>query len=285
MSPASPVSSSIAPAQDAAPALLEDDVDARAPVERLTEPDLRQHLLAYALSRGVPSRHAEDTVQQTLLEAWAKRDDWPRTPRAFKHYVFAIAYCNAIDEHRVVQREPLLEDDPGPAAPAATPIEVREGLASVEAYVEGSASMKRALGYVLRWYRGDSYAEIAAADGVTEQAVKSSVNAFRDKLRAGLGAVLAAHAVLFVLALTIASSVALVADRGARPHPVAASAPDDPRERAARLRRRAYDACDARDWAACLERLDDAAAIDPPGDDDPRVRAARALAGGAPPMR
>jgi hypothetical protein len=53
-------------------------------------------------------------------------------------------------------------------------------------------------------------------------------------------------------------------------------APDQ--ELAARLRDNAYAACDATLWQACLDALDDARKLDPTGEADPRVQAARLLA-------
>jgi hypothetical protein len=47
---------------------------------------------------------------------------------------------------------------------------------------------------------------------------------------------------------------------------------------AARLRDDAYAACDATLWQKCLDALDEAAKLDPAGDADPRVGAARELA-------
>ncbi|HLK40130.1 MAG TPA: hypothetical protein VKU41_25415 [Polyangiaceae bacterium] len=47
------------------------------------------------------------------------------------------------------------------------------------------------------------------------------------------------------------------------------------RARAASLRESAFVACDAKNWVLCAGRLDEAGAIDPAGDEDPRVVAAR----------
>jgi hypothetical protein len=62
---------------------------------------------------------------------------------------------------------------------------------------------------------------------------------------------------------------------------------DDALEQAKALRAAAHDACAALDWAACLEKLDNARTLDPPGDadhavEDDRRRATDALAHPAP---
>jgi hypothetical protein len=48
-----------------------------------------------------------------------------------------------------------------------------------------------------------------------------------------------------------------------------------PKERAAELRRTALAQCDAMSWFACVAGLDSARELDPAGDADPRVQAAR----------
>jgi aminoglycoside phosphotransferase (APT) family kinase protein len=53
--------------------------------------------------------------------------------------------------------------------------------------------------------------------------------------------------------------------------------------RAATLRREARDAYDTKAWAACLEKLNEAQALDPEGDNDPDVQALRRRAEGAHP--
>jgi hypothetical protein len=48
-----------------------------------------------------------------------------------------------------------------------------------------------------------------------------------------------------------------------------------PQELAAAMRTEAFAACDAQKWEECTRKLDDASAIDPAGEADPRVTAAR----------
>jgi hypothetical protein len=49
-------------------------------------------------------------------------------------------------------------------------------------------------------------------------------------------------------------------------------------QRAARLRDDAYTACEKGQWHTCLERLDEAKALDPAGDTNPRARGWRGTA-------
>lgn len=82
-----------------------------------------------------------------------------------------------------------------------------------------------------------------------------------------------------VVAAAAAAGVAM--EIGPRPGPGAIgpeppSSLPAPRELAARLRREALAACNARDFAACTAKLDEAKGLDPAGESEPRVVAARA---------
>ncbi len=93
-------------------------------------------------------------------------------------------------------------------------------------------------------------------------------------------------AVVIPLAAALAAAVALVVKSALPPAPVAEGRPDSPSElRAAALRREARQACDARSWPTCLDKLNEARALDPSGDQAPEVQSWRsaARAAGAPP--
>jgi hypothetical protein len=76
---------------------------------------------------------------------------------------------------------------------------------------------------------------------------------------------LAATMALLVAALFVPLGVVAVG-RG-RPGPQ--------RTNAAELRRKAFEACDAKRWKECADRLDEARAIDPEGEHLPEVQAER----------
>jgi len=81
-----------------------------------------------------------------------------------------------------------------------------------------------------------------------------------------------------LLALVVILIVALVAGLAWRRHGGQGADPANA-TRAAALRANGYDACARFMWSACLAFLDQAQALDPAGDADPRVREARAQAG------
>jgi len=70
-----------------------------------------------------------------------------------------------------------------------------------------------------------------------------------------------------------------------RAHPAPTVAPTaTPAERASELRKQAFEACGRGHWNECLARLDEAKTLDPAGESDPEVQAARRRAmSGLPP--
>jgi hypothetical protein len=88
-------------------------------------------------------------------------------------------------------------------------------------------------------------------------------------------------AVIVSASLALAAGAALVIKAAQPPPPVGARPPLDPQVvRAEALRREARDACDAHVWKTCVDKLDEARALDPEGDGDPEVQALRRGAAG-----
>jgi hypothetical protein len=86
-----------------------------------------------------------------------------------------------------------------------------------------------------------------------------------------------AGAMATMSAVALAAGVLLVVSVR-RPDGVARGRPDSEpttQERAAKLREEAYAACAKRVWTACESKLDEARRLDPAGESDPRVIAAR----------
>ena len=90
-------------------------------------------------------------------------------------------------------------------------------------------------------------------------------------------------AVVVPIAIALAAGAAVVVKSALAPPPVAAHRPaDPPAVRAAALRQEARDACAARSLPACLDKLNEARALDPSGDQAPEVQALRRAAGDPP---
>jgi hypothetical protein len=87
-------------------------------------------------------------------------------------------------------------------------------------------------------------------------------------------------AVVLPLAAAIASGAAVIVRVATSPVYVAAPRPADPAiVRAEALRQEAREACGAQSWQACLDKLNEARALDPGGDEAPEVQALRRAAG------
>jgi len=132
------------------------------------------------------------------------------------------------------------------------------------------------------------FAVIAKERGLTETALRWRVSEFkatyvpryrrwrnRTALLLLLGGMAAVALVWWLLAR--AQPPRAAPDRDPRPPPSATRvAPhEDPLYIAGRLRREAFDACDAQKWDACEGKLDEARALDPAGEDNPLVQQAR----------
>jgi len=154
-------------------------------------------------------------------------------------------------------------------------------------------------------------AEALAARGVNPEVVKDHARALREQMERNIAARQAAReeaararvrelraqqprrrpVVVWLAAATVATAVGggLLYARLWHAHPdvpppppapsTAPSAPPPPSPSpliaAADLRRQAFDACTARRWSECLSRFDQARELDPAGDADPQVQAAR----------
>ncbi|MGH7269039.1 MAG: hypothetical protein ACREJ3_01300 [Polyangiaceae bacterium] len=82
------------------------------------------------------------------------------------------------------------------------------------------------------------------------------------------------------LAASLAAGAAVAVNFASSSLPVGAGAPvSTPMIRAEALRREARDACDGRDRRTCLDKLDQARALDPKGDATPEVQSLRHSAG------
>jgi RNA polymerase sigma-70 factor, ECF subfamily len=150
---------------------------------------LRRHwapLVAYA-ERLLPSRDdAEDVVQETMLRLWHTRGDWTPTER-LRSFLYRITRNLAINERRRGRVRDRYRDDPAnqPAARPDSPLQLleRQEIRDAFAHALDTLPPRRREVFVLGWYHGHSYREIAEIMDISPQTVANQMSSALDDLR------------------------------------------------------------------------------------------------------
>jgi DNA-directed RNA polymerase specialized sigma24 family protein len=235
-----------------------------------------------ARKQRVPARDRDDFVKSVWLEVdrcWAKV---PKQEPDTSRYVNGMAYNMACDLAAKRKRDPtedpvlmssIPRDFPHPEGPSLTTrIGARQVLAMATARDPQGAEW-----LVRKAVEDESHASIAASEKRTPDAVRKRIER--------LVAYLREHASSFAMCLLVLVTVPHLGPKDwIIPGPVRApevTRQPPPRDRAEPLRVRAVEACDAGSFARCEALLDEALAIDPAGENDPRVLRARDAVGRA----
>jgi DNA-directed RNA polymerase specialized sigma24 family protein len=235
-----------------------------------------QKLLSDYVKRRVPGTDAEDVVQTVLCEALAS----PRLPEdreELRRFLIGVARNKVADHFRKSSRE-APEELPELEAPPA-PIEARGLVEWAERQTAQDSETARTLDWMAREGEGEKLESIAEDEHVPATRVRQRVSRMRrwmkERWLAELALVAAVGLVVFVV-WRIGTGPEPEAERLApMPQP---TLPDLERlalDRARSLRELGLDACGRGDAARCVELLDEAARLDPAGDQQPEVRAAR----------
>jgi DNA-directed RNA polymerase specialized sigma24 family protein len=250
---------------------------------QLSDPALRRSLNDM-VRRRVPPGEVDDIVQSTLTEALASSSA-PDEPEALRKWIWGIARHKVVDYHRKAKREVagMLPDVEGPSAPHAA-IDL---LRWAEGELPEGENHQETLDWLLREGEGEKLEAIASSEKVPAPRVRQRVTRLRKHFRtrweaqvAALVAVVGVGVVAWLLLRTRQPDPDLIVHESPSAYPSALP----PFERAQELRRLALERCRLEAWQGCLEDLDRAAALDPPGDAAPRIAEARraAAAGLAP---
>ena len=164
-----------------------------------------------------------------------------------------------------------LDDEQAKRAASVTPDEAARRLAEAGVDVHGVRAEARA-------FREEMARRVAARRAAQERTAKASR---RPQRRTVVWLVAAALGVAAGGGLLYARLSRQLPPAPVPPAPTPTAPAPEPSNWASQniaaegLRREAYARCDASDWIACLDRLDEAARIDPAGDAAPDVREAR----------
>jgi RNA polymerase sigma factor (sigma-70 family) len=239
----------------------------------LADPELRRSLSRMA-RRGVPPHEVEDIVQEALTEALTARVEL-REPRHLRGWLGGVIRHKVVDFHRRNSRETLSDppDEPRPADEGTG----RDLLRWAEGNLPGGKADQQTFEWLLREGDGERLEEIARSEEMPAERVRQRVTRLRRHLRerwaAELAAALAAACFLGLLWAILAPNptdpIAAPRDLPAPPRSVA------PAVRAHQLRLQALEHCAAGSPRPCLDGLDQAAALDPDGDQLPEIQRAR----------
>jgi DNA-directed RNA polymerase specialized sigma24 family protein len=241
--------------------------------ELLADRRIHKSIRAVLGCRGVAEQDIDDLLQETLIDAW-------RAPRLPLHdaeearlYIGGIARFKAIDaarrraidaaKRRNDAHDALDEEHPSAPRVAEPPHEAQDYARKLLEQVRMRFS--RADWLVRSLVHEDTSEKIAADDGVCAAHVRRSVGEMRAyalEIARGLGQLVA---VLFFVAIGLSLWRSPGGDRD-RHHPdhegPTKPAPSDARA----LRDRAHRECDAGEWRACADDLDEARKLDPAGE-------------------
>ncbi|MFO0593472.1 MAG: sigma-70 family RNA polymerase sigma factor [Polyangiaceae bacterium] len=246
----------------------------------LAEPAMRRSIEDF-VRRRVPASDVDDIVQTVLVEALASSSR-PQDEEELRRWLLGIARHKVVDHHRRRTRETAAEIPDLPVGPA--PVEERSLAQWAEKQAGATGDAKSTLEWMAREGEGEKLEAIAAEEKVPAARVRQRVSRMRRWMKERWLAELAAAAALAVIALVlwrIFRKEEPIATPGPEPKHSSISPEVPPLERAQNLRLQAFKDCDRGMWRECLDRFDEAKQLDPAGDADPKIGAARAKANDA----
>lgn len=240
----------------------------------LGDPALRRSLADF-VRRRVPPSDVDDVVQTVLVEALAAPNR-PQDVAELRRWVLGIARHKVVDLHRRAMREPPTELPDIEANPP--PLEARSLARWAEEQAGSAGDAQKTLDWMAREGEGEKLEAIAAEEKVPAARVRQRVSRMRRWMKERWTAELAAVAMLAVLALAawwLLKKREPEAKPGPDVAPTIAPEPPSPLDRARALRADAFAECERGAWQPCLDGLDRARGLDPVGEGDPAVGAAR----------
>lgn len=250
----------------------------------LADPALNERLTRFVAARLGPD-DVHDVVQSTLTEALAAKNA-PETEEELTKWLFGIARNEIADHFRKRRREvPADPDDVDVADQPPSDGSAKGLLRWAKGELPPGSENEKTLEWMLREGEGEKLEHIAEESAVPAARVRKRVSRLREHFRVRYAAAIGLGLVIVAIVIAILALRNKDEDRVA-PVPSSEKAPPrptvpSPEDRAKELRELAFDACDRKAWQQCLDRLDEAKALDPAHDADERVQNARKSAADA----
>ena len=250
----------------------------------LADPALNERLTRFVGGR-LGADDVNNVVQSTLTEALAAKNA-PETEEELTKWLFGIARNEIADHFRKRRREvPADPDDVDVADQPPSDGSAKGLLRWAKGELPPGSENEKTLEWMLREGEGEKLEHIAEESAVPAARVRKRVSRLREHFRVRYAAAIGLGLVIVAIVIAILALRKKDEDRVA-PVPSSEKAPlqptvPSPDDRAKELRELAFDACDRRAWKECLDRLDEAKALDPAHEADERVQNARKAAADA----
>jgi DNA-directed RNA polymerase specialized sigma24 family protein len=241
-----------------------------------------EQALRHWLQSRVPAARIADMIQD-VLEALLRHANPPDTLNGVIALGRRILQNDLTDHYRhrgtvrqveVCPRDQVHDDTIGPYVPADAwdPVDVQKRARLVN-FLVAQGKLTEDDVDILERAEHEQYVALAQEFGTNEQALRVRVHRKRSLLRERWARYVAFGIPGLALVILIVYSVLHRREQEAHRLTPDTDSPYQPslRERAAMLRRAAYNACSASQWNDCIDKLDKARELDPAGDTDPNV--------------
>jgi hypothetical protein len=255
--------------------------------ELLTHRTVTETIVRILRCAGIARQDMEDgvgDVQLRILHSLRNRPQllWPKTVEAWKALAITATKSFLFDRWKKAKRRAKLgdvgvvvEDASEHAAETRRlserdPLDHQKGLRVLDAFLAESKKGDLDARILDALLDDKDQAEIAAELGLTHQQVRDRIRVMRAAFGAKVTAVLGSGALALFLLLRGPTEPRYYA-----PGPEAVFTEASPEEESADLRDMAREPCRASNWGRCTELLDQAASLDPAGDQAPEIQAVR----------
>lgn len=245
----------------------------------LLQPELREHLARY-LRRRLPKAEADDALQAVYCAALEARNI-PQDQTHLRRWMTVIARRQVAAYYERVSAEQLNEPVDIPEVPWRSEAAEARSLwrwAEQQAADSHIESVDETLDWMARESDGEKLEAIAADARIPSARIRQRVFRLRRFMKARWALEISAAVVLVAITSWVLSrrSEPVTVRRVVPRPPVSITLPmNTPWFRAAELRKSAFEQCNRERYEECLRLFDEAAVLDPAGDQEFGVQAMR----------